>query len=147
MGSTFHSLHYHLVFSTKERRPWIAPEWRPLLHQYLGGTVRGLEGLPLEIGGIEDHVHLLIGLKPTNTIADFVRELKKTSSVWAAREHASSFAWQEGYSIFTVSRSQINVVREYIRNQEAHHQKQDFREELITLLKKHGIEFDPQYLE
>ena len=76
MGSTYHSLHYHWVCSTKERRPFIRPEWRPRLHEYLGGTVRGLEGVPLKIGGVQDHVHALIGLKPTHCFSDFVRELK-----------------------------------------------------------------------
>ncbi len=147
MGSTFYSLHYHLVFATKERRPWITPSWRAALHKYLGGTVRGLEGIPLEIGGIEDHVHLLIGLKPTHTISDFVRELKKASSVWAVKEHVLLFEWQVGYAIFTVSQSQIENVREYVRKQEEHHRQRDFREELMMLLEKHGIRFEPQYLE
>lgn len=147
MGSTFHSLHYHLVFATKERRPWITTEWQTALHEYLGGTVRGQDGVPLEIGGIEDHVHLLIGLKPTHTISDFVRELKKASSVWAAKEREPLFEWQIGYAIFTVSQSQLENVREYIRNQEEHHRKRDFREELTMLLEKHGIRFEPQYLE
>ena len=78
--STFSCLHYHLVFSTKERRPWIVPEWRNDLHAYLGGTVRGLGGVAETVGGIDDHVHLLLSLKPTHTISDFVRELKKSSS-------------------------------------------------------------------
>ena len=78
--STFSCLHYHLVFSTKERRPWIVPEWRNDLHAYLGGTVRGLGGVAETVGGIDDHVHLLLSLKPTHTISDFVRELKKLSS-------------------------------------------------------------------
>ncbi len=147
MGSTFHNLRYHLVFATKERRPWITPEWRTALHEYLGGTVRGLDGIPLEIGGIEDHVHLLIGLKPTHTISDFVRELKKASSVWAVKEHAPVFEWQVGYAIFTVSQSQLENVREYVRRQEEHHRERDFREELMMLLEKHGIRFEPQYLE
>jgi putative transposase len=147
MGSTFHCLRFHLVFATKERQPWISQEWRAALHEYLGGTVRGLDGMPLAVGGVADHVHLLLGLKPVHCIADFVRELKKASSIWAVKQHNSRFSWQEGYSIFSVSQSQSDVVREYVLHQEEHHRRQDFRGELVTLLQRHGIEFETRYLE
>src|SRR6185295_3428096 len=110
MGSTYYSLHYHWVCSTKLRRPFIRPDWRPRLHEYLGGTIRGLDGVPLKVGGVEDHVHALIGLKTTHCIADFSRELKKASSVWAAENHEREFEWQEGYSIFAVSVSVMEAV-------------------------------------
>jgi len=87
MGSSYVSLHYHLVFSTKGRRPLIDSHWRPLLHEYLGGTVRGLRGDPPSIGGVEDHVHLLVSLDANHKIKDFLRELKKASSVWAMHRH------------------------------------------------------------
>ncbi len=106
MSSTFSSLQMHLVFSTKERRPFIATSWRPTLHEYLGGTVRGLGVVPESIGGVADHVHLLVSDKPTCCVSDFVRELKKASSVWAAQQHEPRFGWQEGYSVFSVSVSQ-----------------------------------------
>jgi putative transposase len=77
MGSTFYSLHYHIVFSTKERRPLIRDGWRPSLHEYLGGTVRGLSGVAEAVGGIDDHVHLLVSLNTSHVVADFVRELKR----------------------------------------------------------------------
>jgi REP element-mobilizing transposase RayT len=96
MGSTYYGLHYHWVCSTKERRPFIR-DWGPSLHQYLGGTIRGLGGVPLNVGGVEDHVHALVGLKTTHCIADFVRELKKASSVWVAETHEREFECQEGY--------------------------------------------------
>jgi putative transposase len=146
MGSTYYSLHYHWVCSTKERRPFIKPTWRSRLHEYLGGTIRGLEGTPVKIGGIEDHVHALIGLKTTHCIADFVRELKKTSSVWAAENYERDFAWQEGYSIFTVSVSVMETVSHYIERQEEHHRKIKFPEELKQLLEKHGVQYDPKFL-
>ena len=128
------------------RRPLITPEWRHTLHEYLGGTVHGLDGVPLAVGGIEDHVHLLIGLKPTHCVADFVRELKKASSTWA-QSHQHLFAWQEGYSVFTVSTSQIEATKQYVTSQEEHHRRRDFREELMMLLSKHGVSFQLQYLE
>lgn len=146
MGSTYYSLHYHWVCATKERRPIIGAEWRSRFHEYLGGTIRGLEGVPLKIGGVADHVHALVGLKTTHCISDFVRELKKASSVWAAENHAREFAWQEGYSIFTVSASMLDTVSRYIERQEEHHRKMTFAEELKLFLEKHGVNYDPKYL-
>jgi REP element-mobilizing transposase RayT len=146
MGSTFLSLHYHLVFSTKERRPLIRDAWRPRLHEYLGGTVRGLGGVPEAIGGVEDHVHLLIGFQATHRLADFMRELKKASSIWADESHSPGFAWQEGYSAFSVSATHTAAVKKYIAGQEAHHRKLDFAAELKNLLVKNGVTFDPKYL-
>jgi putative transposase len=112
MPSTYLSLHYHLVFATKNREVLIAPEWRVRLHDYLGGTIRGLDGYPEGIGGVADHVHLLVSLKATHCLADFMRELKKASSLWVHKEiglHA--FAWQEGYAAFTVSATAREAVR------------------------------------
>ncbi len=89
-------LHYHVVFSTKERHPWIEPAWRHDLHRYLGGCVKTLDGVPEEIGGIEDHVHLLLGLRATHCLADVLREIKKVSSRWVHEEvRMPKFAWQE----------------------------------------------------
>ena len=146
MASTFLSLHYHFVFSTKDRRPLIRDDWRPDLHAYLGGTVRGLEGVPETVGGVADHVHLLVGLRATHRLSDFMRELKKASSLWAAEHHQPAFAWQDGYAAFTVSTSQRAVVRRYIENQEEHHRVLSFHDELIKLLEKHAIAYDPKYL-
>jgi REP element-mobilizing transposase RayT len=146
MGSTFLSLHYHIVFSTKERRPLIKSPWRPHLHEYLGGTVRGLGGIPEIVGGVEDHVHLLVGLRATHCLADFMQELKKASSVWAAKNHEHIFAWQEGYAAFSVSWTHIKAIRTYIATQEEHHQKTDFVSELKTLLAKNGVEYEEKFL-
>lgn len=146
MASTFLSLHYHVVFSTKERRPFIAPAWRTQLHDYLGGTVNGLGGFSQRVGGVADHVHLLVGLKATHCLAEFMRELKKATSVWARENHEPEFAWQDGYAAFTVSASKRAVVREYIENQEAHHAKRDLVSELKELLEKHEVEYNERYL-
>src|ERR1051326_7887835 len=103
MGSTFLSLHYHIIFATKNRARSIAPRWKARLHEYLGGTVRGLDGVPQAIGGVEDHVHLLVGLRATHILADFVRELKKSATTWVHEQKLDlQFAWQEGYAAFTV---------------------------------------------
>jgi REP element-mobilizing transposase RayT len=122
MSSTYLSLHYHLVFSTKHREPIIAASWRERLHEYLGGTIRGLGGFPEEVDGVADHVHLLVGLKATLCLADLIRELKKASSVWTHEEiGVKEFAWQEGYAAFTVSPTSRSAVKQYIANQEQHH--------------------------
>jgi len=106
MPSTHLSLHYHVVFSTKDRTLCIATAWRERLHAYLGGVVRNVNGVPEAIGGIADHVHLLIGLRATACLADVVRDVKAVSSRWVHEEIGErTFAWQEGYGAFTVSAS------------------------------------------
>ncbi len=145
MGSTYLSLHYHIVFSTKERRPLIKDSWRPKMHEYLGGTARGLCGIPECIGGVADHVHLLVGLKATHCLADFVRELKKASSVWATDHHDRYFQWQEGYAAFTVSQTHRDPLKSYIAGQEQHHRTLNFMDELKQLLARNGVEYDPKY--
>ncbi|MBU1665470.1 MAG: IS200/IS605 family transposase [Gammaproteobacteria bacterium] len=148
MPSTHTSLHYHLIFATKNRKAWLAPAWREQLHEYLGGTVRGLDGHPQGVGGVADHVHLLVSLKATHCLADFMRELKKASSTWVREAHRQpDFHWQEGYAAFTVSASALDSVRGYIARQEAHHQKEPFRNELLAFLQKSGVEFDARYLD
>ncbi len=98
MPSTHSSLHIHIVFSTKERRPFIHPEWKRDLHAFLGGCLKRLDAFPQEIGGVADHVHLLIGIKPVHAIADLVREAKRVSSEWVKEaQRVRKFAWQEGY--------------------------------------------------
>lgn len=148
MPSTYLSLHYHLVFSTKDRKPIIQSGWRTRLHEYLGGTINGMGGICQAVGGVADHVHLLVGLKATHCLADVLRELKKSSSVWVHDEiRKKAFTWQEGYSAFTVSPTARGSVKRYIGGQENHHRKRTYREELIDLLQKAGIEYDPQYLD
>ncbi|MBX7246229.1 MAG: IS200/IS605 family transposase [Candidatus Sumerlaeaceae bacterium] len=146
MGSTFYSLHYHIVFSTKDRRPFIRTQWRSRLHEYLGGSLRGLGAVPEAVGGVDDHVHLLASLKTTDAPADLVRELKKASSLWAATNHEQKFSWQEGYAIFSTSWSHLPAVRRYIADQEAHHRKVPFADELRRLLEKNGVKFEEKYL-
>jgi putative transposase len=147
MPSTHTSLHYHLVFSTRERAPLIRTDIRERVHGYLGGVIRGLEGTPLEVGGVADHVHLVVGLKPTHVVANVMRVLKGDSSKWILAElGVPNFAWQEGYGAFTVSRSNVDAVREYVRNQEEHHRKRTFQEEYLEFLQKMEIEFDERYL-
>ena len=148
MASTYLSLHYHLVFATKNREAVIAPEWMPRLHEYLGGTITGLGGISQGAGGVADHVHLLAGLKATHCLADVMRELKKASSTWVHTQIGlPSFAWQEGYAAFTVSAPARPGVQRYIAHQAEHHRTRSSRDELLDMLARAGIEYDPRYFE
>jgi REP element-mobilizing transposase RayT len=147
MSSTYLSLYYHVVFSTKNREPMIAATWRPKLFAYLAGTVEGLGARCEIVGGMEDHVHAMVRLRATHTLADFMRELKKSSSSWVHSDmDQRMFAWQDGYAAFTVSASISDQVRRYIENQAAHHRQRSFLEELKALLVLSGVEFDERYL-
>jgi REP element-mobilizing transposase RayT len=141
-------LHYHLVFSIKNRVPAIAPEIGPRLWEDLAGTVRGLGGIPIQLGGIEDHIHLLVTLRQEPALMDVVRNLKAGSSRWVhdTFPDVRDFRWQTGYGAFTVSHSSIDVVKAYIANQREHHEKMSFRDELRRLLQKHEVAFDEEYL-
>ena len=127
----------------------INASWRPALHEYIGGIIKGLGGVPEKIGGVENHVHLLIGLKSTHCLADFVRELKKASTSWIREQTklGEKFTWQGGYAAFTVSATSLESVRDYIAKQEEHHRVKSFREELVAMLEKAGIPYDAKYLE
>jgi putative transposase len=146
--STYSKLLYHIVFSTKYRRKQIDAKIRERLYEYIGGTIRNREGSSIEIGGIEDHVHILTGLSTKVCVSDLVRDIKSNSTQWMndTLNTGRQFQWQKGYGVFTVSYSQLNVVRNYIVNQAEHHRKKSFKEEFIELLKRHNITFDEKYL-
>lgn len=148
MSRTYTNLLYHLVFSTKDRIPLISPSFRDEVNSYLGGIVRDLGGTPIEIGGVADHLHLLIKLKPTATLLDVMRELKAGSSKWLNEDkmRLRKFGWQDGYAAFSVSKSQVPRLREYISNQDAHHRRIGYKEEFLALLQRHEIEYEEKYL-
>ena len=141
MPSTFHSLHTHYIFSTKDRHPYFTEEIISDIHAYLGGIIRHLDAKPIMVGGVADHVHMLIGQKTTQCPADLVREIKKASTNWLQEKHRN-FAWQEGYGAFTVSPERLSVISKYIENQPKHHEKKSFRDEWIEMLRYANIEFD-----
>jgi len=148
MPSTYLGLYYHIVFATKDREPTIKMEWRPKLHAYFVGTIVGLEGRLLAIGGIADHMHLLVELKATHRLADFMREVKRASSVWVHETiPLPSFAWQEGYATLTVSASNLDAVRQYIEHQDEHHRHRSYREEVLAMLERAGIKVDLRYFD
>lgn len=108
--------------------------------------MRTLDAVPLRIGGVADHVHMLVGTKPMHAPADVVREVKKASTRWVHETRDRGFAWQEGYGVFSISRSLIGSVSRYIDSQEAHHAKRSFQDEYRGFLEELGIEFDERYL-
>ena len=148
MSRTYAYLLTHLVFSTKNRENLITPDLKPELHAYLGGLARELKGKAFTINGMADHVHMLVSLPPVVSVSDALRFIKANSSGWVHEKwpDRSSFAWQLGYSAFSVSKSVMPGVVKYILNQEQHHQKLTFKQELIGFLRKHEIEYDPRYI-
>jgi putative transposase len=145
MSHSYAQNHLHVVFSTKERQKLIASSVQLKLWSYMAGIARNHDFLVLANGGMEDHVHLLIQLPPVLTLAKAISLIKANSSKWM-NEHGMKFAWQEGYGAFSVSASNLRAVERYIANQEAHHRKMTFEQEFEGLLRKHGIQFDPNYV-
>ncbi len=148
MPGTHSNLLYHIVFSTKGRAEMIKGETQHRIHEYLGGIVRSEGGVAYQIGGMPDHVHLLVRWRTDEALSTLLRQVKSNSSRWIHETFPaiSAFAWQEGYSAFTVSQSQKDIVVRYIANQEQHHRGRTFEDELVELLKAHQVEFDPRYL-
>ncbi len=147
MPSTHSAMYFHIIFGTKNRENRIAPEWEERLFAYIGGIIRNTGGKLLAAGGASDHVHLLLSLKPAHFVPDILRDLKRDSSKWVHTEIGErAFAWQDGYGIFTVSVSALDVVTAYIRNQREHHKTTTFMDEYVAFLRKHGVEYDERYL-
>ena len=148
MCQSFTNLIYHLIFSTKDRRPLITLDYQPRLYEYIGGTIRGLEGISLGINGEEDHIHVLAKLRPDKALSDVLRDLKAGASGWMHNvfPKLSDFSWQRGYAAFTVSQSNLQQVQRYLANQKEHHQRISFRDEFITFLKTNEIEFDERFV-
>ena len=145
MAQTLTNLLMHVVFSTKNREPMISADLKPSLLAYIGGIIRELDGKLLAADGTSDHVHLLMRLPPKLSLADGLRVIKTKSSRWAREAHAR-FQWQAGYAAFSVSQSNVAAVARYVRDQEKHHRRISFQEELRAFLKKHKIEYDERYL-
>lgn len=136
-----------MVFSTKDRHPWLKDDLRPRIHEYIGGAIRGENGIPFLVGGTADHVHVLAKLHQDKTVAAVLREVKSNSSGWIHREMSMpEFAWQSGYGAVSVSASQTATVYQYIARQEEHHKKLGFQEEFLAFLKAHGVEYDERYI-
>ncbi len=148
MPDSYTNLLYHIVFSTKDRRPLITPEYETRLYDYIGGIIRSVGGISLALNGTEDHVHLLAKLRPDRALSDVLRDLKANATGWMHKVFPSlkNFSWQRGYGAFSVSQSDVEDVRNYIARQKQHHRKTSFREEFIQFLRMNGIEYNERFL-
>ena len=148
MGNTYTSLHYHLIFSTKNREPWLVPDIEHRIWGFIGGIARTHNMTAIQSGGIEDHLHTLITAPATIAPAQIAQYLKGQSSKWIHEEFRSlrSFSWQDGYGAFTVSKSNIPDVIKYIQNQREHDRTKTFQEEYLEFLERNGIEYEERYL-
>ena len=148
MPGTYSQILMHAVYSTRNREPWITPTIAERLYPFIGGIVRAERGVLYDIGGVEDHVHMYFRWRTDGAISDLMREVKSRSSGWLHETfpELGGFAWQEGYSVFSVSKSREPAVKQYIAQQHEHHRKEDFKSELLRLLAAHEIEFDERYV-
>jgi REP element-mobilizing transposase RayT len=149
MPQSLAQIYLHLVFSTKGRQPFLADHAiREQLHAYLSGACRNLDSSSLEIGGVEDHVHILCRHSRNHSVAELVRDLKRESSKWLKLQASRlrDFQWQGGYGAFSVSPTHIAPLRRYIADQESHHRKESFQDEFRRLLKKYNLDYDERYV-
>ena len=138
----------HVIFSTKQRKPFLDDEIRESAHSYLAKVIRNTGCECYRVGGVEDHVHLAMRLSRTITIADLIEKLKTPSSKWmkAQAENQKAFAWQRGYGCFSISPNDLKALIEYIDNQKQHHRKRTFQDEFRMFLNKYGVEYDEAYV-
>ncbi len=148
MPQSYTNLLVHVVFSTKHREPWLQPNVRPQILDFVKGGIIEQDGIPLEINGVADHIHFLAKVRQDKTLSAIIRDVKARSSGWIHRTFPdlSMFAWQKGFGAFSVSQSQVPNVRKYIREQEEHHREVPFQDEFIDFLKRNEIEYDERYL-
>ena len=148
MPNTYTNLYIHIIFSVKERRNLLTSKILPQLCEYIGGIAKKNNFKKIITNGTENHIHTLILLKPNTPISKAVQLIKGGSSKWIRNNFSDLkiFSWQEGYGAFTVSTSQVQMVKNYIRNQQEHHKNLDFKEEYIEFLRKNKIKFDSKYL-
>ncbi len=149
MAQSLSQLYIHIVFSTKNRAPFLKDKaFRERVHAYLKGIYDNQDSPSLQIGGVDDHVHILCRLSKKIAVADLIRELKRDSSSWIKVEQPSlaDFHWQSGYGAFSVSPNHVEALKEYIKNQEEHHRRETFQDGFRRLLRKYGIEYDERYV-
>ncbi|SEJ58027.1 REP element-mobilizing transposase RayT [Dyadobacter koreensis] len=148
MAGTFSQLYVQVVFAVKGRENLIKKEFRTEIFEYIAGIIKGKNQKPIIVNGVGDHVHLFVGLRPSMSISDLVRDVKNNSSnfINSKKYVAGRFSWQEGYAAFSYSQSQIDSVFNYIQNQESHHQRRTFREEYLDMLVKFQVQYDEKYL-
>ncbi|MDH4202168.1 MAG: IS200/IS605 family transposase [Phycisphaerae bacterium] len=144
---SYHSLYYHIIFSTKNRNTYLDDAQLEEMYKYMSGVIKSMKAKLFLVNGPSDHVHIALSMSPDVSISDCARTIKANTSRWIHErfEGLRDFAWQEGYSAFSVSKSNIQSVTKYIQNQREHHKTISFEEELKSFLKKHHIEYNPKY--
>ena len=148
MANTYHQIYIQTVFAVKHREAQIDKTWKPELCGVIGNLINEMGCKTLIVNGVEDHVHCFLGLKPAVSVAELMKVVKAKSSKWVNENQKTKqhFAWQEGYGVFSYSRSQLDNVYKYILNQEEHHKKQTFREEYLNFLIKFEVPYDERYI-
>jgi putative transposase len=148
MANTYTQIHIQTVFAVKFREAVITPDLKPMLFGYIGETIKSFGHKTLIVNGVHDHVHCFFGMRPTQSIAELMQEIKSNSSKWINENKflKHKFAWQDGYAAFSYTKSQSSQVIGYIEKQEAHHKKRSFREEYLDMLNKAEISFDERYI-
>jgi REP element-mobilizing transposase RayT len=148
MANTYTQVHIHAVFAVQNRISLIQKQWQEELYKYISGVVANNGHKLLQIGGMPDHVHVLFGMRPVQSLSDLMQDIKGNSSLWINKKRIvrGKFSWQEGYGAFSFGKSQIDRVVKYIQQQEKHHKKRDFEEEYLELLKLFEIDFDERYI-
>ncbi len=148
MANTYTQIHLQIVFSVKNRHSLIRKSWKNELFQYLTGIIQNHDHKVLAINGMPDHIHILIGMRPTQSLSDLVQDIKGDSSKWINKKGivAGHFSWQEGFGAFSYSRSHLNNVIDYIKNQELHHKTKSFIEEYVDFLEKFEVAYNEKYI-
>lgn len=148
MPQSLSKLYVHIIFHTKHNQPLISPEIEKELYAYIGGIIKENDSVPIIIGGIDNHIHILAVMSKNISLAKFVEELKRNSSRWIKTkdEKFQQFAWQGGYGAFSVSQSVVERVKNYIENQKEHHKKVSFQDEYVKFLSEYGIDYNSEYL-
>jgi putative transposase len=148
MSGTFSQIYIQAVFAVKGRENLLQKQWRDEVFKYISGIIKGKDQKPIIVNGVSDHVHVFIGLKPSISVSDLLRDIKNNSSNFINDKKFlyGNFSWQDGFGAFSYSHSHIGKVYEYIKNQEEHHRKKTFKEEYIKFLKKYEIEYNEKYL-
>lgn len=148
MANTYTQLHIHIIFAVKYREGVVQNSWREELYKYIAGIIQTHNHKLMAINGMPDHIHILIGMRPTQSLSELLQDIKGSSSKWINEKKfvRGKFEWQEGYGAFSYGKSQIKSVIEYIEKQEEHHKKHTFREEYLAFLQKFEVEYDEKYI-
>lgn len=148
MANTYTQIHIHAIFAVQNRTSLIHKNWQEDLYKYITGIIQNNGHKLLQIGGMPDHVHILFGMRPVQSLSELIQDIKGSSSKWINENNfiQGKFSWQEGYGAFSYGKSQVDSVIKYIQNQEIHHQKHSFQEEYLELLKIFEVNFDEKYI-